>query len=97
MDRYPSLREVWSGLPSLLRAGLVSSGMDSPEVFRNAWDGSVGEAGEIAEACGGQEGAVEGLVALWGLCERPAASVVNRLANFQACEATAAVEMYWKL
>ena len=93
MDRFPALRVAWESLSPVVRAGLVASGLDAPEVFRNAWDGSPEEGAEIAVACGGVVDEVGALQALWVLSERPAVIAVTRKSNFHASEATTAVEL----
>ena len=92
MDRFPSLRGAWECLPAILRAGLVSAGFDTPEVFRMGWDGPQEEAEDIARGCGGDEGDAGALMELWVLTATPAKAVISRAASFSMPEAVVAVE-----
>ena len=82
MDRFPSLRASWDALSPVMRAGLVSADLHAPEVFRNAWDGTAEGATELVDACCGHVNDVGGLMELWVLVERPAATAIARTANF---------------
>ena len=93
MDRFPSLCAAWVVVSPVMRAGLVGADLVTPEVFRNAWDGTAEEAKELVDASGGHADDVEGLMGLWVLVERPAIRAIARSANFQSSEATATVEI----
>ena len=91
MGAFPSLAYVWEHVPPLMRAGLVAAGLDSPEVFRLAWDGSHAEALELAASCGGQGGDAEIIMELWEAVRVPSKIVVTRMATFDASDAVLAI------
>ena len=74
-----------------MRAGLVAAGLDSPEVFRLAWDGSQAEAIELAVSCGGHGGVAEVLMEWWEAARMPSSIAVSRMVNFGPADAVLAI------